>query len=68
MNAVLVEHKELIKALNQLVLNVPEHELPTKLATKPSKAFVHVLVKGKRGHNGFSNGFVNKWDENMLQL
>ncbi len=47
-NAALIEHKELIRAQDWLVLNVPEHELPAKFATESSKASVHVLVKGKQ--------------------
>jgi hypothetical protein len=65
-NAALVEHKELIKALDQLVLNVPEHELLAKFTIESFKASVHVLVKGKQGHNGFSNGVIDGWDETML--
>jgi hypothetical protein len=67
-NAALVERKELIRALDWLVLNVPEHELPAKFAAESSKASVHVLVKGKQGPNGFSNGFADRWDESMLWL
>jgi hypothetical protein len=67
-NAALVERKELIRALDWLVLNVPEHELLAKFAAESSKASVHVLVKGKQGPNGFSNGFVDGWDESMLRL
>jgi hypothetical protein len=67
-NAALVERKELIKALDWLVLNVPKHELPAKFTIKSFKDSVHVLVKGKQGHNGFSNGFINGWNENMLRL
>jgi hypothetical protein len=47
---------------------VPEHELPAKFLKKSSKAFVHVLVKGKQRPDGFSNGFVDEWDDNMLGL
>jgi hypothetical protein len=39
---------------------VPEHELLAKFVTKSSKASIHVLVKGKQGPNGFSNGFIDE--------
>jgi len=65
-NATIVKRKELITALNWPVLKVPKHEFQAKFATKFSKASIHVLVKGKQAPNGFSNCFIDRWDDKSL--
>lgn len=47
-NLALAERRDLSSALDWLILNVPEQELPTKFAPDASKASVQVLVRGKR--------------------
>jgi len=47
-NAALAERDELSRALDWLVLHVPENELPPKFAAESSKMSVQVLVRGKR--------------------
>lgn len=47
-NAALAERDELSRALDWLVLHVPETELPPKFAAESSKMSVQVLVRGKQ--------------------
>lgn len=47
-NAALAERDELSRALDWLVLHVPENELPPKFAAESSKMSVQVLVRGKQ--------------------
>ncbi|BFI42914.1 ATP-dependent RNA helicase DHX57 [Marchantia polymorpha subsp. ruderalis] len=47
-NMALAEREELSSVLDWLILNVPEHELPSRFAPESSKASVQVLVRGKQ--------------------
>ncbi|CAM6128719.1 unnamed protein product [Calypogeia fissa] len=47
-NSALVGRHDVPSALDWLILNVPEQELPTKFAPDASKASVQVLVRGKQ--------------------
>jgi hypothetical protein len=67
-NAALTERDDLSRALDWLVLNVPESELPAKFAAESSKASVQVLVRGKQLPNKFPGGFADVSSQSIGRL